>query len=57
MIPHRLGMTEAAARLRSGLAEARPALVRVLTVEQEEWTDDQISSTECVRDAGWTRAG
>ncbi len=33
MILHRLGKTEAAARLRSGLAEARPALVRVLTLQ------------------------
>lgn len=41
-IPHRLGKPEAARRVKSGLADARQNFSRLLTVQEEVWTGDQL---------------
>jgi hypothetical protein len=42
LIPHRLGKPEAARRVKSGLADARQNFSRLLTVQEEVWTGDQL---------------
>jgi hypothetical protein len=42
MIPHRLGKQEARRRLQAGLASTRTSLSRLLTVQEEVWTGDQL---------------
>jgi hypothetical protein len=42
VIPHRLGRAEALRRLKAGLASTRPSLSRLVSVEEEVWTDDQL---------------
>ena len=42
LIPHRLGKPEAIRRLKSGLDGVRPNLSRLLAVQEEVWTDNQL---------------
>ena len=41
-IPHHLGKAEAVRRLKSGLDGARQNLTRLMTLEEEEWTDNKL---------------
>lgn len=41
-IPHSLGREEAARRLKSGLREVPAAFHRVLVIEEDVWTGDQL---------------
>jgi Putative polyhydroxyalkanoic acid system protein (PHA_gran_rgn) len=42
LIPHRLGKAEASRRLKAGLADVRQNFSRLLTVQEEVWSDDQL---------------
>jgi Putative polyhydroxyalkanoic acid system protein (PHA_gran_rgn) len=42
LIPHRLGKPEASRRLKAGLADVRQNFSRLLTVQEEVWSDDQL---------------
>jgi hypothetical protein len=54
-IPHRLGKQEATRRLKTGLGDARVNYARLLTIEEESWTDDTVQFR--VRALGQTAAG
>jgi hypothetical protein len=54
-IPHRLGKQEATRRLKTGLSDARTNYARLLTIEDEHWTDDTVQFR--VRSLGQTAAG
>jgi Putative polyhydroxyalkanoic acid system protein (PHA_gran_rgn) len=42
LIPHHLDKSEATRRLKSGLDGVRPNLSRLLSVQEESWTDNQL---------------
>src|SRR5579862_4877860 len=41
-IPHRLGQQEAVRRLKAGLQRARTDFSHLITVEEENWSGDQV---------------
>jgi len=43
VIPHRLGKAEALRRIKDGIGRGRNEFTRLLTIEQEDWSDDRLS--------------
>ena len=42
-IPHRLGQEEACTRIKNGMGKARAEFASLMTVEQEDWTDNRLA--------------
>ena len=43
IIPHRLGKDEALARIKDGIARAKPEFSRLITLEEERWEGDRLN--------------